>query len=641
MKQSLPTRTLREHPDLDQLRRQAKELLASFIAGENDAVAEVNAHYHDADASNFALHDAQLVLARAYGFDSWPKLKAYVDGVTVKRLADAVRAGDLARVRSMIEARPELVNTDMAENDEHRAIHYAVLNRSPEMVRLLMEHGADARKGIYPRREATNALTLAVERGYEEIVAMIREQEQRRREKLGSPNAGADDVTAAIRNGDDIRAVAMLESEPALVRACDRKGWTPLHTAAGMLNESLVAWLLDHRAEVNHRGPGDRTPLDAASRVWWWKPGPPEGFAAVARLLREHGADLSPISAVALGETDWLRAQHAEGALTESKMTKLFDSPDGLLTIAVKHDRAEVVTLLLDLGFDPDERVRLDSLEEVVYSVGSPLWTCARSGKHELAEILLKRGANPNAHVYAGGSVMYSAYICKDDKMVKLLERYGGFVDADSAGHLRLTDHARQILADHDAGRLRPGAFHGESLEQHLLWAALRGGDPEIVRMTLPRIPWPSDDQRWFGLLWAPLPRHDNRSEEDQRLYLECFRQILERCGPNIGHPRVGRTILHDVAALDETVTPDEALGFAKLLVDAGARLDVRDDLLHSTPLGWACRWGRTEIVRLLLDRGADPIEADAAPWATPQAWGRKMGHTAIMELLQRNVGNA
>ena len=76
----LPTRALREHPDLDQLKRQAKELLQAFIAGDEKTVAEVNAHYHDADRQTFALHDAQLVLARAYGFDSWPKLKAYADG---------------------------------------------------------------------------------------------------------------------------------------------------------------------------------------------------------------------------------------------------------------------------------------------------------------------------------------------------------------------------------------------------------------------------------------------------------------------------------------------------------------------------------------------------------------------------------
>ena len=108
MKQSLPTRRMREHPDLEQLKRQAKELLRAFSAGEAEAAAEVNAHYRVTDPSKFALHDAQLVVARSYGFESWPKLKAYVDGVTVKRLADAIRAGDLAEVRAMLRARPEL-----------------------------------------------------------------------------------------------------------------------------------------------------------------------------------------------------------------------------------------------------------------------------------------------------------------------------------------------------------------------------------------------------------------------------------------------------------------------------------------------------------------------------------------------------
>ena len=94
---------MREHPDLEQLKRQAKELLRGVCRRRAEAAAEVNAHYRAADASKFALHDAQLVLARSYGFESWPKLKAYVDGVTVRRLAEAVRADDLAQVRAMLQ----------------------------------------------------------------------------------------------------------------------------------------------------------------------------------------------------------------------------------------------------------------------------------------------------------------------------------------------------------------------------------------------------------------------------------------------------------------------------------------------------------------------------------------------------------
>jgi ankyrin repeat protein len=61
----------------------------------------------------------------------------------------------------------------------------------------------------------------------------------------------------------------------------------------------------------------------------------------------------------------------------------------------------------------------------------------------------------------------------------------------------------------------------------------------------------------------------------------------------------------------------------------------VRDDVLKSTPLGWACRWGRIELAKLLLERGADPVEADAEPWATPLAWAEKKRHRDIVALLQ------
>jgi hypothetical protein len=71
-----PTRRMREHPDLEQLKRPAKELLKGFVSGEADAAAEVQDSYRAADASQFALHHAQLVIARSYGFESWPKLKA-------------------------------------------------------------------------------------------------------------------------------------------------------------------------------------------------------------------------------------------------------------------------------------------------------------------------------------------------------------------------------------------------------------------------------------------------------------------------------------------------------------------------------------------------------------------------------------
>jgi ankyrin repeat protein len=93
--------------------------------------------------------------------------------------------------------------------------------------------------------------------------------------------------------------------------------------------------------------------------------------------------------------------------------------------------------------------------------------------------------------------------------------------------------------------------------------------------------------------------------------------------------------VLHFTAARHSGLSGKDRARFAAMLIDHGARLDIRDDLLQSTPLGWACRWGHKELVELLIQRGAPVLEQDAEPWATPLAWAQKMGHGEIQEVLQ------
>ena len=622
---SLPTRAFREHTDLNQLKRQAKELLDAVRSGDPAAVREVNAHYRGADAGTFALHDAQLVLARAYGFASWPKLKAYVDGITARRLVEAVRAGDLPKVQAMLRARPELVNMDMGE-DEHRAIHYAVLSRAPEITRVLMQHGADARKGIHPHRDATGALTLASERGYAEIVAIIREEEQRRREaQAGNSAAAAPESLFRAETWESGQALEILRADPLLAQSASPEGWTPLHTAACLLDESGSAWLLEHGADPNRLAKGRWSPMDmAASGKGWGETGSPAGFERVARLLMTHGAEMGAVGAVALGEAGWVRNRHEEGTLAIPTMSEIFVGCGGLLSIAVLHERYEMLALLLDLGLDPNERMRVAGMDEIIYSAGGPLYCCVTQGKRKMAEMLLVRGADPNASVYAAGSALFRAYSQKDWDIVQLLERHGGFLDAVSAGYACQTGAARKLLADETAGKLRPGSVSpGKSVAEELLWSAAGGGDPEIVRMALERIDWPRQDTRWLWPLWQAFTC-DGGLEPG----LACFRLLLDRADPN--QSQSGRTILHTVMARGGK----EHLPYAEVLLDRGARVDIRDSLLGSTPLGWACRWGRVHFVKLLLERGADPVEPDAEPWAAPVAWARKMNHDDVLQVL-------
>jgi ankyrin repeat protein len=635
--QSLPTRTLRAHPDLDQLKRQAKELLAAFRAGAPDATTEVQAHYRGADATTFHLHDAQLVIARAYGFDSWPKLRAYVDGVTVTRLAEAVRANDIATARAMLDARPELVDMDMSEHNEHRVLHYAVLARNPAMVRLLMARGADPDKGIWPHRDATGALTLARDRGYDDIVALIDEALHRRSVEAAAGRADRPDAptfepppgviprmwTAATTN-DEAAVIALLEEHPRLVHWHQGDGWTPLHQASLMLYLDVARWLIAHGADVNAYEPCYWTPLELVGV--YRKNFTPEKAAAMKTLLMSHGAQMTGGAAIVLGDAEWLTARHAAGTLTEPA------GDYGLVTRAVIRNRPEMLTLLLDLGLDPNERRRLEDLEEVVFTWGGPLRECVRMGDLALAELLLKRGADPNASIYAGTSPLFDAYASGNRDMIALIERYGGVADTGIVAHFGLREQAQKMLADEAAGVRPRGVWDGGSVAASLLVSAADAGRPEIVRLALEHLDWPPGDERWHWNLMRPLGA---RADADRDRYLQCFQLMVERAGANTPAP-YGRSILHDVCAgwPRETATADERLALATTLLDAGARLDRRDDLLKSTPLGWACRWGRLELVRLFLDRGADPREADAEPWATPQAWATRMGHADVLTCL-------
>jgi ankyrin repeat protein len=180
--------------------------------------------------------------------------------------------------------------------------------------------------------------------------------------------------------------------------------------------------------------------------------------------------------------------------------------------------------------------------------------------------------------------------------------------------------------------QLESSASSGETVEA-ILCGGASSRSAEIVGMALERIDWPRDDPRWFWLLWRPLPKHRDLNEAEQADSLATFRLILGRCDPNLRAPESGQTMLHEVIARDHGV----GVSLATMLLDAGARTDIRDEFLKSTPLGWACRWGREALVELLLARGADPIEAGAEPWARPLAWAERRHHAGIASILRQH----
>jgi ankyrin repeat protein len=80
-------RELPARPNLEQYEKQAKDLVRDSALGVSDALARIRRHhprFHklseaDIPRAQIALTDAQLVIAREHGFESWPKFAKHIE----------------------------------------------------------------------------------------------------------------------------------------------------------------------------------------------------------------------------------------------------------------------------------------------------------------------------------------------------------------------------------------------------------------------------------------------------------------------------------------------------------------------------------------------------------------------------------
>ena len=88
-------RNLPARPNLEQYKKQAKELLDACESGDDDAIRRLRDHARGVGASGpqtkkISLADAQFVLAREHGFDSWPKFVLHIQALTISREVDSL-----------------------------------------------------------------------------------------------------------------------------------------------------------------------------------------------------------------------------------------------------------------------------------------------------------------------------------------------------------------------------------------------------------------------------------------------------------------------------------------------------------------------------------------------------------------------
>jgi ankyrin repeat protein len=254
------------HASLEYLKKLAKERLA--FQRQNNPSAR--------------LADAQLLIAREYGFASWRALKADIDRRQAPHVAEfrrACTAGDVPALLAVLEAAPHLARERVGGGTT--GLHLAA--RHPDAVRLLLEHGADARA----RDVGDNATALhcAAGAGSLESVRLLLD-------------AGADVQGAGDLHEGDVIGWAARKGNDAVIRLLIERGARHHVFSAMALGEldrvqQLVEddpdCLLRRRSRFENR----QTPVHSAFA-------PPDGLAflpgqpdyAMLALLIELGADL-------------------------------------------------------------------------------------------------------------------------------------------------------------------------------------------------------------------------------------------------------------------------------------------------------------------------------------------------------------
>ena len=616
---------LPDRPSLEQLRKQAKDLLRAARAGDPSARSRIASVARDpGDPRSLNLANAQLVLAREYGFASWSKLARRIDddagarpgrrpmirpvelrpGETwrlpdgtgapadsVWRMFVAAREGDLAAAKSLVGEHPALARV---EYNYTPPSHFAVREGHARLVDFLLERGADPAYRSYPFSEPL--LVFAEDRGHAEVAAILREQLSRR----FTIAAHTGTIIAASKEGDLARVRAELARDPSLAGAGNETGDTALHHAVDQGHMDVVRALLEAGASVDAvRGDGYR-PIHCALMSHWRVRRHSSRHDEIVDLLLANGAAYNIYIAAARGDMPSVR----DALQRDRSLANFVDTHQHRpVSAAARRGDVAMVALLLEHGADPN-------LPEEGAPQGHALWSAVDRRDHELVKLLLRYGADPNCEVESSGTPYGHAQ--KDPALRELLRAHGGKDSPHEFPELQEAFRRRDFAALERMLRERPELIHLASWGDGILAGPAHDADHEVIDMLLrlgARVPPVSK--------WAPY--YYFKHERTAAL-------LLER-GMDANHMNWHRfTLLHHMAAEDE-------LGKARLLLDHGADIDAIDEEYCSTPLGVAARFGRQDAVKLLLERGADPVAA-GADWATPLAWARRKGHDAIAEML-------
>jgi len=454
-------------PDLEFEKKQAKALLKGFRSGETSAVARMRAHVPRlVESADAALADAQFVVARERGFDSWPKLKEHIESqrplqeqiflfmraatggklavarrilaqrpeMAAQRLQAACAAADVANVTALLARDPALATTLGAGRElplicacasHFHRIGPLVAAASVRCARTLLDHGADPNThSLGTGADKLPALYFACVSNNLGVVKLLLE-------RGAKPNDGESVYHAAEMNHRECLAL-LVEHGADISSPGESVGNTPLYFLADIgAHTEGVQWLLEHGADPNvPTGELAATPLHRVAA---------SGDVAFAKVLLAHGADpnlrrkdgRTPyVLAVRSGSVEVLELLRAAGAsrdglrpvdellgacmlADEPAARAVIDKNPGIVASLTAEDQqmlhqaassglTESVRLMGSLGFDV----------AATRNGATALHEAAWRGKVEVAKILVTLGAPLNVRdaQYGSSPIAWAAH---------------------------------------------------------------------------------------------------------------------------------------------------------------------------------------------------------------------------------------
>jgi ankyrin repeat protein len=286
-------------------------------------------------------------------------------------IANAAQNGDRDSVRELLK---KGVDVNAAQGDGSTALHWAAIKGDADLARMLVFAGANVRATT--RIGAYTPLYLAAKGGYADVVAVLL--------------TGGADAKAATSNGTtplmiaaaagDTKSINSLIENGADINATETKGETPLMFAAGFNRLEAVKLLLAKGAD--HKATTKVVDLFALTA--------PEEEA----MLRGGGGNSTRPQAP--------RAADIAGATRAYRYNELIGSQGGLsaLLFAARQGYTDVVMALLDAGADVNQPNAGDKT--------TPLLMSIINGHYDLSMKLIERGANVNAAAFNGVAPLFA-----------------------------------------------------------------------------------------------------------------------------------------------------------------------------------------------------------------------------------------